>query len=373
MSVFNFESLRSLKPRRPSALLWSLLLIVALEVVVRALPMNFLFVYNSRLGLAQYMSDEILPQFPAPQIVFLGTSRGADAVTPSLLDEKLKLPPRSTVNLSMIASHSSDWLSLYETNREKLKEAKVLFCLVDEWIFSSGFINDEHFCMTAPLDERWNYAQNTEIPASLPDEKPAEHERRENDYRAHLKTRRECLLMDWIFASRLKLPEIPRAMFRALDWGKMRRPKTTDEFMVRSNVGARMRNPVDDLNHYRERIALTFKNFDTHPAYVRRIEKLGELCAEDHVRFVLVSLPNRHRYQDEVERLQPAAFELYERTFDKVAAELHAQKYFIKYPEEIGLSDTNYEDYGHLLVSGSRGCTEWIAKIIERDGLLKKP
>ena len=369
--IFNFESLRSLKPARPSALLWAVLLVIGMEVV-RALPLNFLFVYNSRLGLAQYMHDEILPQFPAPQIVFLGTSRGADAVTPSLLDEKLKLPPRSTVNLSMIASHSSDWLSLYEANREKLKQAKVVFCLVDEWIFSSGFVNDEHYCMTAPLLERWTYAQQTEVPPPPAHERPAEQRARDDAYRAHLRNRRDCLLMDWVFASRLKLPAIPAAIFRVMNLGKMRRPKTTGEFMVRSNVGERMRNQVDDLNHYHDRIALTFKNFDTHPAYVRRIERLGELCAEDHVRFVLVSLPNRSRYQDEVERLEPGAFDLYKRTFTKVADDLHAARHFITDPKEIGLTDTDYEDYGHMLNSGSRGCTEWFAKIIERDDLLEE-
>jgi hypothetical protein len=362
--LFNFEALRSVKPRMPKALLLALALVAGVEILTRALPMSFLFVYNSRLGLAQFMTREVLPHFDAPQIVLLGTSRGADAVMPTRLDEKLGLAERSTVNLSMIASHSSDWLALYQANRAKLSKSKVLFCLVDEWIFSSGFVNDEHYCLTAPWSERWTYAQGTVVPEGIANE---------NAYREHLRARRDGLLLDGLFTMRLKLGQLPAALFRALDWGKMRRPKYDgDTQMVRSNVGKNMRNPVDDLKHYKERIDLTFKHFDTHPAYVRRIEELARLAKEDGVKFVLLSLPNRRRYQDEVESVQPAAFALYEKTVRDLAAREQVTLVFKKYPEDIGLTDTDYEDYGHMLTSGSVGCTDWLADLIRKEKLLDR-
>jgi hypothetical protein len=371
--LFNFDALRGVKPRVPAALLLALVLVVGAEALVRTLPMTFLFVYNSRLGLAQFMSREVLPQFKAPRIVLLGTSRGADAVMPTRLDEKLGLPEHSTVNLSMIASHSSDWLALYQANRAKLSKTKVLFCLVDEWIFSSGFVNDEHYCLTAPWSERWSYTQGTVVPEVA--NETAEHKRvREADYREHLRTRRDCLLLDGLFAMRLKLGQLPMAIGRALDWGKMRRPKyNLDTQMVRSNVGKNMRNPVNDVAHYRERIELTYKHFDIHPAYVRCIAELARLAKEDGVKFVLLSLPNRGRYQDEVERLQPEAFALYAKTLSDLAAREHVQLIFKKYPKEIGLTDTDYEDYGHMLTSGSVGCTDWLAQTIKDEHLLDAP
>ncbi len=66
---------------------------------------------------------------------------------PTAMDEALKLPAFSTVNLSIFGSRTSDWLDLYQRNRAKLSHCKVFIVVVDEWSFSSGVGNDEQFCL----------------------------------------------------------------------------------------------------------------------------------------------------------------------------------------------------------------------------------
>ena len=54
----------------------------------------------------------------------------------------------------------------------------------------------------------------------------------------------------------------------------------------------------------------------------------------------------------------------HKRAAENLAARLGVKLFFIKYPEEIGLTDFNYEDYGHMVTSGALICTDWLAQQI---------
>src|SRR6185295_8912913 len=129
-----------------------------------------------------------------------------------------------------------------------------------------------------------------------PGEKPDARAKRLAEHAESLSLRRNSLLADWVFQMRLKLNVAPAALFRVLKLGKIRRPNFDEFNMIRSNTGLLAGN-VDDTERYRERVALTYADFDTHPAYVRHIEQLAAMIRADGGTLVLLHPPNRHRYQ----------------------------------------------------------------------------
>ena len=376
-SIFNFEALEGFTPRVPAGLLAAAALVFCLELGVRAAPDKWLIPYYSRLGFRVFMERVVLPKFKEPKIAIVGTSRSAHALMPTAMDEALKLPAFSTVNLSIFGSRTSDWLDLYERNRAKLSHCKLFIVVVDEWSFSSGVGNDEQFCLDAPLLDRLNFAQPTESPPPEKDvaESEVDYERRRKKEEAEkygaLRLKRNRLLADWAFNMRLKLGFLAPAVAKSLHLGKKREPVFDATHMIRSNdeeTGKEADNPLN----YHERIRNFYKSFDTHPIYVRHIEELAALIKADGGRLLLLHLPNRRSYQNEVDKLFPAEYAQHLRVTRELAERVGAPFYSYKYPEEIGLKDSDYVDYCHMAKSGAEACTKWMVETIEKDNLLGK-
>ena len=368
-SIFNFESFEGFKPRVPVGLLAAAALVLCVELGVRLAPDTWLIPYYSRLGFRGFMEHEVLPKFDAPQIAIVGTSRAADAINPKALDAALGLPEFSTVNLSIFGSRTSDWLDIYQRNRAKLSHLKLLIVVVDEWSFSSGVGNDEQFCLDAPFADRWNF-----VPPSYFDhlrERSPEQKKRFEEWIDFLQLKRKRLLADWVFNMRLKLGFVPFAIAKSLHLGKKREPVFDLFHMVRSTT-AETGKEAEDPKNYHERIRNFYKFFDTHPIYVRHIEDLARLVKEDGGRLVLVHLPNRHSYQNEVEKLFPLEYAQHIFQAGELAKRIGAPFYSSRFPEDIGLADDDYEDYCHLAMSGTEICTKWIGELIKKDKLLEK-
>jgi hypothetical protein len=364
-SIFNFESLHGFRPRIPSGLLLAAALVFGVELGVRLAPDTWLIPYYSRLGFRGFMEHEVLPKFNAPKIAVFGTSRAADAIKPNAIDDALKLPEYSTVNLSIFGSRTSDWLDLYQRNRAKLSHCKLVIVVVDEWSFSSGVGNDEQFCLDAPLADRLNFVEAPER-ANL----TKEDEKRADEKLEFLRSKRNRLLADWAFNMRLKLGFVPLAVAKSLHLGKKREPVFDEYHMVRSTSEEKGKEDNNPLN-YHERIRNFYKYFDTHTIYTRHIADLAELIKKDGGHLLLLQLPNRHSYQGEVDTLFPREYEQHIRATRDLASRVGASFYFYKFPEEIGLKDSDYVDYCHLAMTGTDICTNWVIGLIEKDRLLK--
>ncbi|MEI6234526.1 MAG: hypothetical protein WCT04_15845 [Planctomycetota bacterium] len=362
-SIFNFESFEGFGPRVPNGLLCAVALVCCVELGVRVAPDTWLFPYYSRLGFRGFMEHEVLPKFKEPKIAIVGTSRAADAFNPKALDEALGLPEFSTVNLSIFGSRTSDWLDLYQRNRAKLSHCKLFVVTVDEWTFNSGVGNDDQFSLDAPLADRWNYA----IPhfERLREVSPHEKEK-QREIIESTQLKRNYLLADWVFSMRLKLGYVPQAIAKSLKLGKKRDPIFDQYHMVRSTSAESGKETLDPKN-FHERIRNFYKNFNPHPIYFRHIEELARLIKEDGGRLVIVHLPNRRSYQNEVDKLFPNEYAKHLSVTQDLAKRVGARFEYRKYPEEIGLVDTDYEDYCHMVLSGTMKSTKWVAEILRSE------
>lgn len=385
-SIFNFESFEGFKPSAPKGLLGAALVVLCLELGVRLTPEKYLVTFYSRLGFGIFMENVVLPKFDKPQIAILGTSRAADAFMPRMIDEELGLPQNSTVNLGLFGSRTSDWEALYERNRAKLKSCKLVILNVDEWSFSSGVGSDEHFALTAPLRERLTFADNYDAPdlpveikrdAKTPEEQAAlEKEiadikaKRAEEKLAYTRAKRNRMIADHLFKMRLKLGFVPLAIVRTLGLGSKRNPPFDSNNMIRSNTreeGAEILR----AENYDDRIHNFYKQFDTHPAYVEHVARLARMVQEDGGKFVLMHLPNRRTYQERVNKLHRVEYEQHVRRTRELAAKVGAQFYYFEYPEEMKLTDRDFEDYCHLAWNGTMAATRWLVETIRKDGLLK--
>ena len=81
-------------------------------------------------------------------------------------------------------------------------------------------------------------------------------------------------------------------------------------------------------------------------------------------RFVLLQLPNRAAYQAEVEKNHRAEYEREREAIGALAAKLLVPFWSYRLPEEMGLSDDDYEDYGHMTPGGAAKTTQFIGEKI---------
>src|SRR5436190_15151835 len=118
-STLNFESLQGLRLRVPKTLLAVAGVVIALELAVRAVPEKSLVPKASRQGEIFFIEEKVLPKFPAPRILLLGSSRMRRAIVPRQLDQQLGLPEGSTLNLGLAYARVYESLYLYERNEAK--------------------------------------------------------------------------------------------------------------------------------------------------------------------------------------------------------------------------------------------------------------
>ena len=336
-SILNFESLEGFRPRFPATLCGVVAIIVAMEISFRLIPEEKLVPGKSRQGEISFMEHKILPNFPAPKIVFLGSSRIRRAIVPKYLDRQLGLPDNSTINLGLASGRVFEALYLYEKNREKLQGAKLVVLNIDEWQLSSGWVFGSLYEMHAPWSERMMFAEATG----------------------------NRLMLDGVFTTRQKLRVVPEAFSQAMGW---RKPSTVDLIFDENNQilpPARKGKDIGDTEHYKTEIDAFYSHFQIHPVMLGHVERLAKLVKESGGTFVLMQLPNRDAYQAEVNKQKGAEYAQHIATLKGLAQHLKVPLCLYDHPTDCGLTDASFEDYGHMNPAGAKLFTEYMATLIK--------
>jgi hypothetical protein len=340
-SIFSFESFTDFRPRRPATALAVAGLVAALEMGLRLVPEEKLIPARSRQGEIFFMEREVLPRIPKPQVLLLGSSRIRRAVVPRQLDEELGLPQNSTLNAGLASGHVFEALYLYERNRAQLRQARLVILNADEWHLSCGWRLGSLFEMHAP------WAERLELPEPL----------------------RTRAVLDGVFSMRLRLRLAQVSVTNRLS----RRNADTLELKLDENNQVlpppRPAVPVDvDPARFAETIEAFYSHFNISPVLLGHVEKLAALVREDGGRFVIMQLPNRSVYQGEVQRLHAAEYKQHIAALQALAQRLNVPLVLFAEPSSCGLSEEDYEDYGHINVAGARKLTGFLAELIKKEG-----
>ncbi len=338
-SIFNFESLHGLAPRFPATLLAVLAIVGAIEIVLRFTPAETLAPGKSRQAEMRFLEHEVLEKFPPPKILLMGSSRIRRAINPRLLDEQLGLPRHSTMNLGLASGRIFEALYFYQKNQARLSSAQLVVLGIDEWHLSTGWRLGSVYELNAPWSERM----------SLPNP---------------LRTR---LLLDGAFTMRLKLPLVFPAIAAAAGLRKKEAVELTlnDDYQVLPR--ARKALPADiDPRRFHETIGTFYDTFHIDPVMEGHVEALAKLVKAAGGKLILLQLPNRAAYHQEVERLRGKEFEQHVSTMTRLAQRLDVPFYLYRLPSECSLDETSFEDYGHMTPEGAALFTRHAAGTIRK-------
>lgn len=343
-SIFNFESFEGFKPALPKTLLFVVAALVFLELAVRLIPETVLMPGKSRRGEMNFVEKNLLPKLGKIDVVVLGSSRMRRAVVPKQLDTALEIPEGSTLNSGLASGSLFEALYFYERNEERLKSARLVMLGIDEWHLSTGWKIGSTYELHAPFPERF------EMPERI----------------------RTQMVLDGVFQIRQKLKLLPRGILVAMGIRKQDEP---DLILDENNhVLPRRRRGVPsdvDARAYHETIGNFYTNFEISPVFVGHIEKLAARVKANGGTLVLMQLPNRDAYQREMEKLKGAEYQKHLAALQSVATRVGAPLQVYDSPSLLGLSDMDYEDYGHMNDAGARVFTDRFARLIRENNWLK--
>ena len=326
-SIFNFESIRTVKPRLPTTLVGVLLLCALVEAVARLLPAPW---FESPTGLeARFaiVEKQILVHYQKPKIAILGSSRSMFGITPTVVEEQLGLPVNSCVNCSVISGSPTHALEVYTRNRDKLGQAQVVILGLDEWHLNGG---NSGLSFTDWLDRL------------LP-------------LRARFRTGLSNLLV-------------------SLDLCK----PITLGLVVDENNQAWTEPKLDiyvcpEAKHCQNIIHSYYHDFAISPALVAPIRKLAGLVGEDGGRLVLLQMCNSRPYRRELLQLYPTQYHQHVEAVRALARELAVPFYLFEDPSECGLEDSSFSDAVHLRPTGAKDFSRYLAQRIQGERMLVSP
>ena len=128
MRVLDIGTYRgSARGLRPWGMLLALSLLLAFEFGLARRDWIWGWWPKSESGVIDAVERQVIAEAEAPAVLFLGSSRVRDAVSPREVEEQLGLRRGTVLNLAVTNGTPFDALTLYRRNREKLRSAKVAF------------------------------------------------------------------------------------------------------------------------------------------------------------------------------------------------------------------------------------------------------
>lgn len=340
-SIFNFESLEGFRPRVPLTLLGAMAVVLGLEAALRLCPLDTLMPADSAWGQLRFVEQAALPRAPRPSVLFLGSSRVRDAAAPAVIESQCGWPDGSVSNLALGGGRIFDALLLLERHPELLDEKPLVVLGVDDWYFSSqGMPLGTLYELYAPLDERLRF------------EEP----------------RRGMLASDWAFRSRLLLKLAPAALARALGWEQDKPGRLAVDAtgrVVDLKDQRRVRDAASIERMTRDRAALHLGSYRPEPVFAEHLERLAVLVRERGARLLILQLPNRSLYREIRDKQFAQAYALHLELLKATAAKVNAPLLAYDRPEECGLRDELFMDYGHLRNAGAEAFSRFFAEVLK--------
>jgi hypothetical protein len=322
----------------PAALLLALLLLLGFEVGVARSDWIWGWVPHSDVGVVDALESQVISDADQPQILFMGSSRIRDAVSPRLLEHKLGLDEGAVLNLGLTKGTPFSAEKLYERNRSVLSSASVVVFGLESWQFTRRSRVNERVNRFASLEERLRYFDG-------PDRLPLIVGAIWRTYDARAACHR--FFKTW-FVDRP--PGLP-----ITDDGRVRW-RTLDE--AEQQLGKRSAGSSAKLH---------WKRWSPSAGRFALLGRFVDRVQADGIDVWLVEVPTQNAYLRVVEDNYPEKLEHDRAQVERVAN--GAEVTWMGSAADVGMRDADFFDYGHVNEIGAAQTTGKMAQIIrERYG-----
>lgn len=316
---------------------WGLLTVILAELVVGRSELVAWLAPASDPGILRSNERLVVDPNPRPQILVFGTSRGRGAFLPTVIETELGLERGAVLNLSMGGASIYDALLMYERNRARLSRAKIMVLQVDAFQFSDGLPTPLRFRRYASWTERMAYGHD-----------------------------RLRLARDYVIRTAALLPTLAVITQAVLRDQPILKNLTTDRFGRLGVVSIANDHPEEQFTpeELAYRINLLFGDYH----YARFLEgeahELITMAREDGMRVFLVRMPTVPKAH-EILLADPAdPVRLFHDRLEHVFSEWVDGLVYWTAPDEVGLTEMDYRDWGHLNTGGavkfSRRFAAWL-------------
>ena len=331
-SIFSSEAPRAKRRRRaPRALLLATAILAVVELGAARREWLWSRDRSSASGIIDGMEELVIAPSAGPSLLFMGSSRARDALVPRQLEDRLSLPRGSVLNLGLTAGTPFDALIVYRRNRAKLSSARTLVFAIEDWHLNERFptgVLDRRF---ATLSERIGVFDQQGTTSLVAGWVWRTYDAQEP-------------LQDFLTSL---AGSNPRSLRVSEDGRIIYRDHEMDEGPERTDV---------DIwaEHF-------YRPFALGGGRLGQLRALIDLAREDGMRVIVVRLPWRDAYVDEVTRRFPREFLETTRLSGEIAG---AEVILYERASALGVSDRSFYDYGHLTPPGAKIMTDRIADVV---------
>lgn len=328
-SIFSSNTLQ-IRGGVPRGLLTAIVLLGVLDFGLSRADWPYRKYPSSYVGtfLAQ---EQALRRDPVPpRIIIPGNSRSKCGLLAQEIERLLGLPQGAVLNLSIESGDHYDNYIFQERNRQLMKSARLLIYGVDAYEWNAEFPLSERFPHFAGLTDRLY------LEPSVP------------------------RIFGWFFRTEEKAA-LYHAIFRRI------KARLTLSSHVGNQAGAddppsKPSASPEPLGPVEGRVSFWYKHFRLSPKRQALLQQVVATAHEDGQRVVILQLPFRDEYMQEVFRAHASDYKVYQqsiRNLDGVDVRL------FETASDCGLEPTDFEDWDHLNATGAEKFTQvwcrWLA------------
>ncbi len=328
-SIFSFDTLQ-IRGGVPRGLLTAIVLLGVLDFGLSRADWPYRKYPSSYVGtfLAQ---EQALRRDPVPpRIIILGNSRSKCGLLAQDMERLLGLPKGAVLNLSIESGDHYDNYIFQKRNRQLMNSARLLIYGVDAYEWNADFPLSERFPHFAGLTDRLS------LEPSVPS------------------------LFGWFFRTEEKAA-LYHAIFRRI---KARLAAAT-RILTQAAGNDPPTKPSASAAHpetVEGRVSFWYKHFRLSPKRQALLQQVVTTAHEDGQRVVILQLPFRDEYMQEVFRAHASDYKAYQqsiRNLDGVDVRL------FETASDCGLEPMDFEDWDHLNSAGAGKFTQvwcrWLA------------
>ena len=306
-----------------------------MEILVARTTPIYRVTPNGELEILYRNEELVIRPNPQARIVIMGTSRGRAALLPTRIEEGIGAGRGEVINTSMGGVHIQDALWLYERNRAALSRARLVVVQADPFQFSVGIKPNARFRKLATLSQRLAYSG----------------------------TWRWRLLLDMIYSTDVAIPHVTE-LLRVV--ARTRRLPETIGLDPYGRAAYDRLDAYHDEQFFTEGQILNWViNYYTDYQYSSRFEaeflRLVQMVKEDGGELVLFGNPTSSDYLPLLRRERGPIYEEFKRHMNILAAR-HGFKTLFWEQKDVGLTDEDFQDWGHVNINGAKKISDAFAE-----------